>query len=53
MVNNHDRREQDFIRLAVVILIVVAVVVGLGLFSVYGPVTGNFGPLELGPEVPG
>ena len=41
-----DRHERDFIRLAVIAVIVLAVVIGLGLISVYGPVHSTFGPME-------
>lgn len=44
---NNDRSERDFIRVVVIVVIVLAVVIGIGLVSVYGPVSGGFGPMDV------
>lgn len=48
----NDRREQDFIRIVVIVAIIGAVILALGLISVFGPVHGGFGPMDLGPGQP-
>lgn len=44
--NRNDRRERDFTRLAVVAGIVFAILIGLEMLSIFGPVHTTFGPME-------
>jgi hypothetical protein len=46
MGDSQDRRERDFIRLAVIVGIVFAILVGIEMISVFGPVRTTFGPME-------
>lgn len=44
--NNHDRRERDFVRVIAIAFIALAIVVGMGIYSVYGPVHTTWGPFD-------
>ena len=41
----NDRNERDFIRIMVIAGILMAVLLGISLVGVYGPVTGGSGPI--------
>jgi hypothetical protein len=45
--NNHDRRERDFIRVVVIALIALAILIGITAYSMYGPVQSYDAPIIL------
>ena len=45
MGDSEDRRERDFIRLAVIAGIILAIVIGVEMLSIFGPVHGGDGPM--------